>query len=253
MRRRAAVREGSPAARAGLKPGDMIRSVTLSSTPSGSKASEKKPKRKTLNLDGKEKEVGWPFVFNLIQHPAEGLFADPPDKAVDLTIGDGERKVTLVPEPDPDRYHPLRGLRFEYLRRPIPPKPLSASVREGAQATVENVTSIFFMFRGLYQGRLGKENFGGPIRIASMAYHFASSGLAMFIQFLGILNINLAVLNFLPIPPLDGGQMVFLVAEKVRSRPLPESVLSAFTIAGVVFVLGLMLFFIFQDVMLSFF
>ena len=43
------------------------------------------------------------------------------------------------------------------------------------------------------------------------------------IHFLGILSINLAVINFLPIPPLDGGQMVFLMAEKIRGRPLPES------------------------------
>ena len=68
------------------------------------------------------------------------------------------------------------------------------------------------------------------------------------IHFLGILSINLAVLNFLPIPPLDGGQMVFLLAEKVRGRPLPDSALIAGTYAGLLFVLGLMAFVIFQDV-----
>ena len=52
------------------------------------------------------------------------------------------------------------------------------------------------------------------------------------IHFLGILSINLAVLNFLPIPPLDGGQMVFLIAEKVRGRPLPESALIAGIVVG---------------------
>ena len=50
-------------------------------------------------------------------------------------------------------------------------------------------------------------------------------GLTYLIHFLGMLSINLAVLNFLPIPPLDGGQMVFLVAEKIRGRPLPDSAL----------------------------
>ena len=56
------------------------------------------------------------------------------------------------------------------------------------------------------------------------------------------------MLNFLPIPPLDGGQMVFLIAEKVRGRPLPESALTAGTWMGVLMVLMLMAFVIFQDV-----
>ncbi len=73
-------------------------------------------------------------------------------------------------------------------------------------------------------------------------------GLTYLIHFLGILSINLAVLNFLPIPPLDGGQMVFLVAEKVRGRPLPDSALIAGTYLGLLFVLLLMVFVTFQDI-----
>ena len=68
------------------------------------------------------------------------------------------------------------------------------------------------------------------------------------VHFLGILSINLAVLNFLPIPPLDGGQMVFLIAEKVRGRPLPDSALIVGTYLGLLLVLVLMAFVIFQDV-----
>ena len=62
------------------------------------------------------------------------------------------------------------------------------------------------------------------------------------------MSINLAVLNFLPIPPLDGGQMVFLIAEKVRGRPLPDSALIAGTYVGLVLVLCLMVFVLFQDI-----
>ena len=56
------------------------------------------------------------------------------------------------------------------------------------------------------------------------------------------------MINFLPIPPLDGGQMVFLAAEKVRGRPLPESALVAGTYLGLFLVLGLMIFVTFQDI-----
>ena len=68
-----------------------------------------------------------------------------------------------------------------------------------------------------------------------------------------MLSVNLAVINFLPIPPLDGGQMAFLVAEKIRGRPLPESALAAGTWAGIVLVGLLMIFFLGQDVILTFF
>jgi len=67
-------------------------------------------------------------------------------------------------------------------------------------------------------------------------------------MFLGFLSINLAVLNFLPVPPLDGGQMVFLIGEKIRGRPLPESALSAGTWLGILLLLMLMVYVMFQDI-----
>jgi regulator of sigma E protease len=84
--------------------------------------------------------------------------------------------------------------------------------------------------------------------IARVAYSAAGSSFAELIYFLGILSINLSVLNFLPIPPLDGGQMLFLIAEKVRGRPLPESALIAGTYLGLILVLSLMVFVTYQDV-----
>ncbi len=75
------------------------------------------------------------------------------------------------------------------------------------------------------------------MQITQVAYNSASVGITPFIQFLGILSINLAVLNFLPIPPLDGGQFLFMAAEKVRGKPLPDAYLAAGTYAGIALVL----------------
>ncbi len=66
------------------------------------------------------------------------------------------------------------------------------------------------MFRGMFQGRIGGDAVGGVIPIAQIAYEAASAGWTPFIHFLGVLSVSLAVLNFLPIPPLDGGQFTFL-------------------------------------------
>ena len=83
--------------------------------------------------------------------------------------------------------------------------------------------SIYAMLRSLFTGRVSLKQHGRSDHDLEVAYARRRLGLTYLIHFLGILSINLAVLNFLPIPPLDGGQMVFLIAEKVRGRPLPDS------------------------------
>src|SRR5262249_52033311 len=104
------------------------------------------------------------------------------------------------------------------------------------------------VFRSLATRRLSPNSMAGVITISRVTYRAARMGLTYLIHFLGILSINLAVLNFLPIPPLDGGQMVFLLAEKVRGRPLPDSALIAGTYLGLFLVLGLVVFVTFQDI-----
>ncbi|MEJ7639624.1 MAG: site-2 protease family protein [Singulisphaera sp.] len=121
-------------------------------------------------------------------------------------------------------------------------------MRRGFDDTVTNILSTYATIRSLFQGRVSPKNLGGPIAIARGAYNSADSGFKMLIYFLGFLSINLAVLNFLPVPPLDGGQMVFLIAEKIRGRPLPESALSAGTWLGILLLLMLMVYVMFQDV-----
>ena len=155
----------------------------------------------------------------------------------------------ILPEPDPETGTiPQRGLVFYGMTRKLPPQPIASALRRGFDDTIENILSIYAMFRSLATGRVGMGSMGGVITISRVAYSAARLGLTYLIHFLGILSINLAVLNFLPIPPLDGGQMVFLIAEKVRGRPLPESALVAGTYLGLLLVLLLMVFVTFQDI-----
>src|SRR6201999_3290818 len=121
-----------------------------------------------------------------------------------------------------DWYSPWRGLQFVGLQNPLPRLGLSASVARGLDETRETILSVYGVFRSLASGDISPKALGGPLMIAGIASHSARSGLVTFLQFLGVLSLNLAVINFLPIPPLDGGQMVFLLAEKFRGRPLPE-------------------------------
>src|SRR5262249_36022248 len=140
------------------------------------------------------------------------------------------------------------GLRFLGLIRRLPPQPIASALRRGFDDTMEKVLEIYAMFRSLATRRVSPNSMGGVITISTVAFEHARLGLTYLIHFLGILSINLAVRNFLPIPPLDGGQMVFLLAEKVRGRPLPDSALIAGTYLGLVFVLGLIVFVTYQDI-----
>jgi regulator of sigma E protease len=228
----ATIAPDSPAAKAGLKPGDTIGALTFTL------ARTKKPE--TFTLD--DKAMSWPAVFSLLQLQFDR------NSPVELAIDDSDTPVAITPEADPTWFHPLRGLQFNRLRRMLPPQAPAAAIRRGFDDTVTNILSTYATIRSLFQGRVSARNLGGPIEIAQVAYHSADSGFKKLVYFLGFLSINLAVLNFLPVPPLDGGQMVFLIAEKIRGRPLPESALSAGTWTGILLLLMLMVFVMYQDV-----
>lgn len=72
----------------------------------------------------------------------------------------------------------------------------------------------------MVNGDISPKNLGGPLLIAQMAGQQAREGLANFFYFLAILSINLGVLNFLPIPVLDGGHLFFFLVEGIIGRPL---------------------------------
>ena len=83
---------------------------------------------------------------------------------------------------------------------------------------------------------------GGPVTIAQAAGYSAFEGVGKLLLFLTILSANLAVINFLPIPLLDGGHMVFLAWEGLRGRPVSERFVIALHTVGFVFIITLMLF-----------
>ena len=91
-------------------------------------------------------------------------------------------------------------------------------------------------------GRLSPTNLSGPAGIIYAAGAFASEGLSSLLLFLVLLSANLAVLNFLPIPALDGGHMLFLTAEAIRGKPVDEKLQVRLTVAGVLCLLSLMVF-----------
>ena len=107
-----------------------------------------------------------------------------------------------------------------------------------------------FQFLGmLVRGRVKSKQVGGPIRIVQIAGMEAERGISPQLLFLTMLSMNLAILNFLPIPALDGGHMMFLIAEAIRGKRVDEQLEMRLTLAGVLALLGLMIFVFFNDFM----
>ena len=95
---------------------------------------------------------------------------------------------------------------------------------------------------------LGTQNLSGPIGIVQMAGDTAKAGFLPFLYLMALLSISLGVLNLLPIPVLDGGQLVMLGIEAVRGSPMPAKMENLFYMSGWVAVGFLMIFAIFNDI-----
>jgi regulator of sigma E protease len=103
------------------------------------------------------------------------------------------------------------------------------------------------VLKGLFQGSVAGSNVGGILTIGAVSHTFAESGLAKFFFFLCILSLNLAVLNILPIPVLDGGHLFFLLVEKLKGSPVSERVMGWSQTVGVVLVVSLMVYVTYND------
>ncbi len=99
----------------------------------------------------------------------------------------------------------------------------------------------------LFTGAASPRSLGGPLAIGQISGQAASLGLEMFLRWMALLSVNLAVLNLLPIPVLDGGQLLFLGVEGVRGRALSRGAAHAAFHVGLIIVVGIMVWAIAND------
>lgn len=173
-----------------------------------------------------------------------------PDSIVTLTVKEGkdEKTYKLKPRPDAGRFSPKRGFILTQMPYTMKAEGFADSFSMGANHTQNTAIDIYLTLRNLFTGELSPKNLRGPVGIAQVAYQVSQQGFPKLLMFLGFLSINLAVLNFLPIPVLDGGHMVFLIWEGVTRKRPSEGVLIWASYLGLAFVLGLMVFVIYLDI-----
>jgi len=136
------------------------------------------------------------------------------------------------------------GVQIDLEERPYA---FGEALAAGAQATWSTTTQIWRSVKGLVSGRISGKQLGGPILIGQLAGESARMGIEPFLGFMALISVNLAVLNMLPVPVLDGGQFLFLLAEAVIRRPLPIRLRERLTAVGLLLIGALMIFAFWND------
>lgn len=222
----AEVRPGTPAAAAGFLPGDRF-----------------------VSVDGRRVAT-----FGDVQRIVSGRAGDP----LVFVMARGETEVTLTATPDLVEQTDALG---NVIRIGIigvvnnaelgQPRHIEYGVGESVVEAVSETGHIIARTGQFLQrfaaGREDRCQLGGPVRIADMAGKAASLGFEWVVQLIAILSVGIGILNLLPIPPLDGGHLVFYGAEAVMRRPVSERVMEAFYKVGMVAVLGFMGFVFWND------
>lgn len=135
----------------------------------------------------------------------------------------------------------LLGIQFGVKRS------LYASFSKGIKETYNLSVKTLQFIGKMLTGNMGTENLSGPIGIAKMAGDTAQAGILPFLYLMALLSISLGVLNLLPIPALDGGQLTLLGVEAIRGSPLPEKIENFVYATGTAMIIFLMVFAIFND------
>lgn len=89
----------------------------------------------------------------------------------------------------------------------------------------------------MFTGKLSLQSLGGPITIFESAGDAINTGFLAYLGFLAFLSISIGIINFLPIPGLDGGHLFILIIELIIQRPIPERFLLILFRLGFIFIL----------------
>ena len=125
---------------------------------------------------------------------------------------------------------------------------LLTSIARGGEHTLNLMEIIVTSVIRLFQGRVAREDIGGPIRIVQLAGEQAREGLERLLHFTAVISITLGILNLLPIPILDGGHLLFCFIEALMRRPVKVRHREIAQQVGLVILVGVMLFAFYNDI-----
>ncbi len=219
-----AVISGSPAARAGLQPGDRVTAIA-----------------------GRPIDTFDELADMIRFRPDERL-------RIDFVRGSTGKSVEVVPAAniERDRFgNEFRKGSIGVMSGPqiIEDVPLLQLPGEATRQTIGIVRMMVDTLGQIITGRRSVKELGGPIKIAQVSGQQASLGILNFVMLMALISINLGFINLLPIPMLDGGHLVFYLFEGLARRPVPERAMEWAFRSGLAVLLSFMIFVTLNDIL----
>lgn len=210
--------EGFPAEKIGLKPGDKIVSLN-------------------------EKEIkDWGTLLQMV------TMSHGKPMVIEWMRGNERFVSTIMPQKDEKSAIGSIGVKFRE-KTVIKQYGLLGSCVVGTKKAIINVQRLYLTIRGFFSQRLSPKNVGGFILIAQASYESAKVGFGKLVYFLGILSLQLALLNILPVPVLDGGHLLFLAIERIKGSPVSQRTLSIAQYIGFGLIITLVIYATRNDIM----
>jgi len=189
-------------------------------------------------------------------HPAEEArpyIEARPGQALALKLEREGRTLDVVVTPRDEGGKGRLGIQFgaskvTFDRRPLTWSDVGRGTLAGVRSAYEMGTQVLSGFARLFTFRAKLQEIGGPIAIAKAGSQSAKAGWEQFLFFCAFISMNLAILNALPIPFLDGGHMAILLIERVRRKDFSVQVKERILTAGFVVLVSLMAFVLALDV-----
>lgn len=221
----AGVIKGSPAEKAGIQAGDTVLSVATATTSAAA-----------------------PITSDSVQ----AFIAQHAENSIVLTtLREGEQKV-FIAKPAEGLIEGRKALGVELDDVGVLVLPIHLALAQGAVTTwhMTSATAVGLghFFSSIFQGTADLSQVSGPVGIASIGSEAVQAGFAAAVVITALISINLALLNLLPIPGLDGGRIFITLIEGIVRRRLPERVTAIVTILGFALLIGLMLVVSVQDI-----
>lgn len=211
----------SPASRAGLEVGDVIESIDATSFSSSADLQKFVDERAGKELDYKIKR--------------------------------GEKEMFLKVVPEKMEKEGRAGIGIGITEMGIVKYSFFSAIWQGIKTTViltwAIIVAFYEFFKNLILGRGVSGDVAGPVGIAVLTGQVARMGFVYILQFTALLSINLAIINFLPIPALDGGRVLFLIIEKIKGSPVKREVEAMLHRIGFALLMLLILVVTFRDIL----
>jgi regulator of sigma E protease len=126
---------------------------------------------------------------------------------------------------------------------------MGEAVAMGARSSLRMLREAGMTLRQMFRQEISPKNLGGIVTISKVSYQASSMGWTKLLFFLCMLSVNLAFLNVLPIPLLDGGHLFFVVVEGIKGSPVSEKIMGYSQLVGLVLILSLMVYVTYQDIL----